>query len=152
MNKDSIVLDHCWICGTRFTDSKPPGPANKETHHIIPRQAGGTDGPTVDICDRHHTMLHKIANRLSSGKPHFDLVTGETPAQKQKVYWLATRVFDAFQAVKNDPNKKVMTILTLDKKQQHQIHLLQKVYPKAKSREALFMLALEALYKKHFTS
>jgi hypothetical protein len=144
-------LDHCWVCSARFTDCFPPGPANREEHHIIPRQAGGTDGPVVSLCDGHHTMLHKIAMRLSSGKPHFDLVTGETDDRKKKIYWLATRVYNAFQAVSGDPNKKVMVLLELDRDQQERIAKLRKVYPKVTSREELFDLAIRSLYSKHFT-
>lgn len=147
---DHIVLPHCWVCGARFTDSNPPGPANKEVHHIIPRQAGGTDGPTVTLCDGHHAKLHKIASCMSSGKPHFDLVTDEGPEQKKRLYWLASRVYNAFQLVKDDPNKLVMVIMTLDQKQQHMIETLRKIYPKAKSREALLNYALENLWRKHF--
>lgn len=147
---ESLVLDYCYVCGTRFTDVRPPGTANREEHHIIPRQAGGADGPTVSLCDGHHAVLHKIASRMSSGKPHFDLVTGESDANKQKLYWLASRVYNAFQLVKNDPNKKVMVIMTLDRKQQTVIDQLSKIYPRAKSREAVLTLALESLYKKHF--
>jgi hypothetical protein len=148
---DSIYLPHCWVCGVRFTDSRPPGPANREEHHIIPRQAGGSDGPTVSLCDGHHTCLHKIALCLKSKRPYFDLVTGESDDSKKKLYWLATTVFNAFEATKNDPNKQVMTLMSLDRRQQIMIDRLRGVYPRLKSREALINLALESLYKKHFT-
>jgi hypothetical protein len=147
---DSIVLPHCWVCEKRFTDASPPGPANKEIHHIIPRQAGGSDGPTVTICDGHHAALHKIALRMKSGKPHFDLLVGDTPPQKQKVLWLASRVHIAFEAVKNDPNKKVVVVMGLNAQQQLMIDRLKKVYPTLKSREAIFNLALQNLYNRHF--
>jgi hypothetical protein len=147
---DSITLPFCWVCGVRFTDSLPPGPANKEVHHIIPRAAGGSDGPTVTICETHHGKLHKIANCMSSGKPHFSFVSDETPEQKQKLYWLASRVFNAFQLTDDDPNKQVMVIMNLDRKQQLMIDRLRKVYPKARGREALLAFALDSLYSKHF--
>lgn len=145
-----IHQDHCWVCSVRFQDASPPGPAPKERHHIIPRQAGGIDGPTVDLCGDHHTMLHKIANRLSSGRPHFDLVTGETDDSKKKIYWLATCVYNAFQATSKDPNKKVMVLVTLDQNQQKIMQALAKVYPNLKSREAIFDYAIKSLYAKHF--
>jgi hypothetical protein len=147
---DSISLPHCWVCDKRFTDSNPPGPENKEVHHIIPRAAGGSDGPTVTICDGHHKALHKIALRLTSGKPYFDLLVGDSPEQKQKVLWLASRVHYAFQAVKGDPNKKVVVVMGLDAKQQLMIDKLKVVYPSLKSREAIFNLALQNLYNKSF--
>lgn len=87
---------------------------------------------------------------MSSGKPHFDLVTDETADQKQRLYWLASRVYNAFQLTNGDPNKKVMVIMTLDQKQQQMIETLRKIYPRAKSREALLNFALENLWRKHF--
>ena len=148
---DSIVLPCCWVCEKRFTDSNPPGPANKEVHHIIPRQAGGTDGPTVTICDTHHAALHKIALRMKSKKPFHDLIVGDTSVQKQKVIWLASRVHMAFEAAAGDPNKKVVVVMGLNARQQQQIDRLKAVYPSLKSREAIFNLALQNLYAKHFT-
>lgn len=149
---DSITLPHCWCCGVRFQDSTPPGPANKEVHHVIPRQAGGTDGPTVTICEKHHASLHKIALRLKTQKSYHDLLVGDTPECQQIVLWLATKVFNAFEAVKNDPNKKAMAMVTLDLQHVVMVERLKKVYPKARSREAILTLALEHFYRKHFTN
>lgn len=147
---ESIFLPYCWVCKKRFTDSNPPGPANKEVHHVIPRQAGGVKGPTVTICETHHGALHKIALRMKSGKPYFDLLVGDSPEEKQTVIWLASRVHMAFEAVKNDPNKKVVVVIGLNAAQQQMIDRLRVVYPSLKSREALFNLALQNLYNKHF--
>ena len=147
----SIILPHCWVCKARFTTSDPPGPANMESHHIIPRQAGGADGPQVTICDVHHTKLHKIALRMSSGKPYFDLLVGDLGEARKKVIWLASRVYMAFEAVKNDPNKKKVAVISLDGRKQEMIERLKKVYPTLKSREAILELALQHLYSKHFT-
>lgn len=149
----SIVLPHCWVCHDRFTDSNPPGPANKEVHHIIPRKAGGADGPTVTICDRHHAILHKIALRLSSKRkrPYHDLLIGETPETTQRVMWLAIQAYNAFELVKNDPNRKIMLIMGLSNDQQLMFDRLKRVYPTLKSRESIVDLALRALYAKHFT-
>lgn len=147
-----MILDHCWVCGTRFVDARPPGPALREDHHIIPRAAGGVDGPQVSLCDTHHTKLHKIALRLKSGKPHFDLLTGEDIERQKKLLWLAIRVHEAFNLTKDDPNKKALAILTLDRRRQQQIEQLKLIYPKAKSREAILDLALQSLYNRHFQS
>lgn len=146
-----MILDHCWVCGTRFTDANPPGPANREDHHIIPRAAGGTDGPQVSLCDPHHTKLHKIAMRMSANKPHFDLLSGEPDSAKHKLIWLASRAHMAFEATKDDPNKKVVVVLALDRKKQQQVEMLKKAYPQARSREAIYDMALQALFNKTFT-
>lgn len=146
---NSIRLPYCWVCGLRFSDSTPPGPGNKEVHHIIPRQAGGSDGPTVTICDDHHTKLHKIALRLKSKKAYFDLIQGETDTSKHKLLWLATVAFNAFEAVKNDPNKKLYLLMSISKEQQLMIDRLKIVYPHLKSKEAIVSFALQSLYNKH---
>jgi len=144
-------LPECWVCGARFSDVNPPGPANREEHHIIPRQAGGVDGPQVSLCDMHHSKLHKIANRLSSKKPYFDLLYGDFGERQKKLLWLASRAYMAFQATSGDPNKKKMVVLELDQKKQYMLEMLKRVYPQAKSREAIYDLALAQLYQRHFT-
>lgn len=145
------ILDHCWVCSVRFTDARPPGPANREDHHIIPRAAGGSDGPQVSLCENHHGKAHKIALRFSSNKPYFDLTTGEPDSAKLKLLWLASRIDAALKATSKDPNKKTMVILALDRKKQKQIEMLKQVYPQCKSRESIYDLALQALFRKHFT-
>lgn len=148
------ILPHCWVCGVRFTDSNPPGPANKEVHHIVPQQAGGTDGPTVTLCDTHHALLHKIALafKSKSGRVHWSAyLKAEPPAHHQKLMWLAGVVYNAFEAVKNDPNKRVFAVMALSQVDQKRLEALKKVYPKAKSREAVLKLALDFLYSRHFT-
>jgi hypothetical protein len=60
-------------------------------------------------------------------------------------------VFNSFEATRDDPNKIVMSMMALDRRQQLMIERLRQVYPKIRSREALLNLALESLYKKHFT-
>jgi hypothetical protein len=144
-------LPCCWVCDERFSDAVPPGPLNREEHHIIPRQAGGEDGPQVSLCDGHHSKLHKIASRMSANKPYFDLIHGEPQAYHQKLLWLAVKVRDAFAATADDPNKKRMVVMTLDQTRVKQLDRLRKVYPSARSREAMYNLALEMLYRKHFT-
>ncbi len=118
---------------------------------IIPRRAGGADGPTVTLCDSDHTILHKIANHLTSGKPYFYLVEGRTDEEKKKLYWLATRVYNAFQAVSNDPNKQVIAMLVLNRQEQQMVDVLRKIYPELKSREALINFAVQSLYKRHIS-
>jgi hypothetical protein len=146
---ESITLPYCWICERRFVDSVPPGPCLREEHHIIPRKAGGTDGPLVSLCDSHHAKLHKIANRLSSKKPYFDLLAGESSEHTKKLLWLATRVFNAFELVKGDPNKTTSVLLTLDRELQSKLDYLKKIYPDLRSREAIVNFAIDTLYNKH---
>jgi hypothetical protein len=152
MLTNHMILDHCWVCGIRFTDANPPGPANREDHHIVPQKAGGTDGPQVSLCDAHHTKAHKIALRLTSQKPYFEFMVNEPELRQKKLLWLASVIHNSFQATKNDPNKRVVVAMAINQRQQQQIEALKRVYPSARSREAVLSIALEALFQKHFTN
>lgn len=146
----SKVLNHCWVCGQRFSDQTPPGPATREEHHIIPQAYGGADGPTVSLCSNHHNMLHAVAVALKNRKPYFDLIGGLTTEQQQKVMVLANYVFEAEQATRNDPNKIFLVSLTANRTQIAKMERLKKVFPKARSRQAILLLALEHLYNSTF--
>lgn len=145
-----IILPHCWVCEQRFTDSTPPGPASREVHHVILRNYGGEDGPTVTLCADHHNRLHAIALRLQSGKPHYDLLAGEPAGHATKLLELATNVYNAWSATKGDPNKPALVMLRLTGQQKSMIEKLKKVYPKCRSRESILNLALENLYRRNF--
>jgi hypothetical protein len=144
-------LPHCWVCEQRFTDVVPPGRLNREEHHIVPRQAGGTDGPQVSLCDGHHMKAHKIAGRFTASKPFHDLLSTEPTSYHPKLLWLAKKIHDAFELVRDDPNKRKFAMVSLDQRRVKMIDNLKRVYPKAKSREAVLTLALEQLYQRHFT-
>lgn len=105
----------------------------------------------MTLCDTHHQKLHKIAVCMKTKAPHFSLVSEEPPEVVKKLYFLASRVYNAQQATKNDPNKTAVAVLELGRRHRVMIEQLQKVYPKAKSREAVLLAGLENLYKKHFT-
>ena len=49
-------VHHCPICGN--------GVAHLETHHIIPREYGGQNLETIDICSVCHRGLHNQAEAL----------------------------------------------------------------------------------------
>ena len=147
----SITLDHCWVCLQRFTDVHPPGPMLRHEHHMVPRAYGGADGPTISLCDSHHNALHKVAICLINKKPYFTHTQGATDEQKSKLLYLANIVFNAELKARNDPNKLASAMVSLDQKHKLMIDRLQKVYPKARSREKLLLLALEVLHAKHFS-
>ncbi|QBX06576.1 hypothetical protein H1O16_gp163 [Burkholderia phage BcepSaruman] len=145
-----VILEYCYVCEQRFTDSVPPGPASREVHHVVPRNFGGTDGPTVTLCADHHNRVHAIALRLQSGKPHFDLLKGEPAKAATRLLELATVVYNAWAATKGDPNKPALVMLRLTGKQKAMVDRLKKVYPKCKSRESILYLALENMYRRNF--
>lgn len=144
----SIVLNKCWICSALF--SYNGGTEQREDHHIIPRAYGGVDGPTVTICDTHHTKTHRIAECLINQKNYFQYIKGEGPDVVKKLLWLASEIHNACLKMRNDPNKATSTVVTLNARHTHMVDALKKVKPKLRSREAQLLSALEAEYARHF--
>ncbi len=143
-------LDFCWVCGIRFNTAQPPGPATEERHHIIPRAFGGTDGPQVSLCSDHHNKLHRIAECIPK-KPYAEWLAGEDPSNLPKLLWLATRVVNARETVRADPNKHVLMSIILDPKLRHQIEQLKPVVG-VRSREAVIRYAIQSLFNRNFTT
>ena len=149
LGRKTLVLPHCWVCGVRFKTSLPPGPANKEEHHIFPRNAGGTDGPLVSLCDTDHGTLHNIAKRIQGKKTYKDLLIGRDSKGQQKLVWLAVMVVKAEQSVEGDVNKRLQGSVSLSKAEIQMLKRLKSLYPKL-GRSEIFSLALRRLYTAHF--
>lgn len=151
LERNSLMFDYCWVCNRRFKTSKPPGPCNREDHHIFPRNAGGTDGPLVSLCDSDHRTLHDIAKRLHKSKPFTDLLAvGYDDSQRKKLTWLATCVVKAERAAANDENKTLLNSVKLTPIETRMMVKLQDHYKK--SRSDLFRAGLKALYQITFPS
>lgn len=146
----SIALDHCWICKVRFIEAG--GTEQCHHHHVIPQAFGGTDGPTVSLCDSHHNKLHRIAVHLKSGKAYFPLLVGEPKENVQGLLYLANAVYNAELATRNDPNKSASAMVTLNARHKAMIDQLKTINPRLRSREAVLLCALESLHSKHFMS
>lgn len=144
--RNTLVFDYCWVCSRRFKTSTPPGPANREDHHIFPRNAGGTDGPLVSLCDSDHKTAHDIANRLHAGKQYADCLIGAQALQAKKLLWLATCIVKAERASETDENKLYLNSVKLTKAETMMLQELQKRY--AKSRSEILRIALRTLYEK----
>lgn len=140
--------DSCWVCGARFKTSTPRGNANREDHHICPRNAGGTDGPLVSLCENHHGTLHKIAERLKRKAPFTDLLEQSSEVNK-KLCWLAALVVKSEQAVANDPNKLLRNSIQLNRLETAMMVKLQSIFPN-KGRSDIFRAALFSFYKRYF--
>lgn len=147
-HKDSKKLDHCWVCGAKFVQYG--GTAHNEIHHVIPVAYGGIDGPTFDLCDSHHSCLHKMAVAIRARKPYHHLLGTRDPEMVRKLLWLATRVNEAEALVRNDPNKRVDVLVSLDYDTRQMLDQLLKVYPQAKGRAGLLKIAVHALHRRHF--
>lgn len=144
----TIRRDFCWVCESRFIETG--GSANREIHHIIPVAYGGVNGPTVDLCDTHHSCLHKLALAVRAGKPYYHIFGTDDEGMRKKLMWLASQVNSAQAATLGDPNKKLEVTIPLDNRRREQIDRLKKVYPKLKSRQAVFLYALEELHNRNF--
>ncbi len=146
----TILLPHCWVCEALFVAHG--GTEIPEEHHVIPCAYGGTDGPTISLCDTHHSKLHRIAVALKASKPFFQILQGEDPGKSKKLLYMANAVYNAELATRNDPNKAASAVLSLNARHKNMIDKLKKIYPQAKSREAVLLVALEALHARHFVS
>jgi len=144
-----IVLEHCWVCEKKFTEFGGEPSNFRHQHHLVPRAYGGTDGPTVSLCDSHHTTLHQIALKLYSGKPYFDLLTNNT-IQDKRVLWMASLVANARRLTENDPNKPMILTVVADKTLKDKLRKLKTVFPRNTSFPALIKHAVEQLYRKTF--
>lgn len=50
----------CFVCREEY----PSG----ESHHVLPRSRGGTEGPEVDLCANCHLSVHNAAKAMTRGK------------------------------------------------------------------------------------
>lgn len=124
----------------------------REEHHIIPEAYGGTDGPLVSLCDTHHTTIHKMATALKKGKNPSHLLGTTNPEQVRKLMWLATRIQEAEERTRNDPNKRTTVVVNLDPEVRAALEALASVYPTQRGRPALIRTAILFLYRHHFQS
>lgn len=147
---ESIDLPHCWVCSERFTDSAPPGKAQKEVHHIVPQAYGGRNGPTVTLCSDHHSTLHQMAKALEAGKSVQHFLSDHNQQERQKLYYLAEVVYNAKVMADGDPNKNILVTVSLNGKERKMLEALRKVHPSVRSQQALIKLALARLYAQHF--
>ena len=146
--RESLLFDWCWVCGVRFKGSNPPGPANREEHHICPRNAGGTDGPLVSLCDTHHATLHKIAERIHRHADISDLLFGENKERATKLAWLASMVVKSEQATADDPNKLLRNSVQLTQDETIMVQRLQSMT--RGTRSEVLRAGLRLLYKQYF--
>lgn len=143
----SLSLEYCWVCEERFTEFGGAPNCFKHSHHCIPRAYGGADGPTVDLCDSHHTALHQIALKLDKGKNYYELLSHDNKKDK-KLLWLATLVVNAKRLTENDPNKPVVVSFVAKGETKFMLKKLKTVY--RASYASLIEQAIQNMYRKHF--
>lgn len=144
----SIILDHCWVCGERFTTAKPAGRANEERHHVLPRAFGGVDGPVVSLCDSCHSKVHKLSYDPSKIP---SLCKGFPPESINKLQYLCGIINKAKSILEQDPNKLLPMTFKITKGEAEKLDKLKKVL-NVKSRAAVYGVALNRLYNQHFSA
>jgi len=148
LGRDQLTGPACWVCGVRFKSATPPGPANREDHHICPRNAGGTDGPLVSLCDSHHTGLHKIAQRIQRRAKFDDLLHGEAAESVKKLVWLAGQVVVSEQRGDADPDKRLVGSVSLSQQETEMMKKIQSLT--GKSRNEILRAGLILVFKRYF--
>lgn len=140
-----LVKDHCFVCSVRFRDVVPPGPANRENHHIVPRNAGGEDGPQVSLCDGHHTLVHKLAQSMHRGAKVESFLAGLSRDQQSKLVWLSQVIVKAETAVADDPNKTYSSSIKFSPDELAMLRYIQTSL--GKTRTEVIKIALKILYQ-----
>ena len=142
----------CFACGNPFLDTSAQGWKIRHGHHVIPRAAGGSNGPVVDICNEDHDLTHRLAEKALGGKltdtslKEFIREYSNGVEHASKLYWLVSRVVLAFTATKNDPNKKVLVSVSLSAKLAEKLDTLAVVTGR-KSRHATLEFLIESAYR-----
>lgn len=145
----SIELQYCWVCGpaNKFTEFGGEPNFFKHEHHIVPRAFGGSDGPTVSICDSHHAATHQIALKLAAKRNYFDLLSHSKEKDK-KLFWLASIICNAQALAKDDPNKPLPITFVAKGSTKIKLRALKKVLKLTQPQ--LMELAIHNLYTRHF--
>ncbi|MNL62984.1 hypothetical protein D3C87_1870610 [compost metagenome] len=87
---------------------------------------------------------------MRARKPFHHLLGTRDPDMIRKLKWLATKVNEAEALVRNDPNKRVDVLMSLDYDTRQMLDQLLKVYPHVKGRAGLLKVAVHALHRQHF--
>lgn len=151
MNVQHMFLPHCWICERKFAQHGGAPDMLEERHHLIPRAYGGTDGPQVSLCNGHHSLVHLVGNRLIADDRNgvYNLVKKETQVQAQKVMYLGSRIQLAEAEVSNDPNKRVLVPISMDKRTRGMLKEICKFHG-GKSAEAVLIRLVQQHHSQLF--
>lgn len=145
-----VRLDHCWVCGVTLLDSGGDASFLRHNHHVIPRAAGGADGPLVSLDSAHHSLLHMVADKMMSGRDWQHLVASLTDSERAKLLYLSTRVVEAFKFVENDPNKRVTIHFSVSRSENEAVKKLGDFHGLSKDRLIRKLLSEE--YRRIFQS
>jgi hypothetical protein len=141
----TLKLDTCWCCTSKFS---------LHDHHVVPREHGGNNGPTVTICASCHNIVHRIASRivtLKSDAPITELRPLQTSGYDvKKLGYLIGVIVRSQQTLKKlgPQPKKLGLVVKLDDEQRRKFLQLKKTL--GKTNHALVVQALDELYRKTF--
>lgn len=140
----------CKICGVGLrNDGLPTGNGlTVHYHHVIPQAFGGAKGPTVPLCSSDHNLLHAVALAMTSKKPWQSMVSELKPQHRKNVMYFSECVVRAFEATKNDPNKRVHVSMTLTAKTARRLDDLMKVL-NVTSRQAALERLIQDAHRKY---
>lgn len=112
----------CWVCGVKNVSFN--------AHHIIPRNAGGTNGPQVQICSECHDGLHHAAHLVISAD---DYALRPDAKQKwvsmesrQRAEFLIQLVRRSQEVASRSENKTTKVTLTLTGEQDRKLTYLSR--------------------------
>lgn len=103
------VTDGCWCCSTEE--------GSHHSHHIVPQNAGGKDGPRVLLCTPCHEGVHDVAkkkmeiveyNQLDHAKQYW-----QTPEAINRAGFLAQLILRSEELTKDSANKTIGMSLKL---------------------------------------
>jgi hypothetical protein len=111
-----LTLDHdrsrCYVCRQLLADSGGNPSSIRESHHVVPRAYGGTDGPQVDLCIGHHDLIHLIATKKIS-KSDFSYLLPKDSTHMRRVEYLSEVILKSYEKFAGDSNKRVTITFSL---------------------------------------
>lgn len=142
----SIKTNHCWSCNSELS---------LHQHHVVPREYGGSRGPTVTLCATCHNFIHAISTKVWVSKDTSYLNKIQSLGSnfnKTKLSYMISVIIKARQATEGDTvigAKAVSLALHLNPEQRRRFSLLKKTLQL--SNRELLIKAIDDLYKKTFT-
>lgn len=113
----TLKLDHCWVCHCKESDG------NKlHSHHVVPRNSGGSGGPTVTLCSSHHNGIHDAAlscySKSGGSEKYRKMNTWlemlpEVAQAHERFYYLVDVIIRARHATTEDKNKRATVVTSL---------------------------------------
>lgn len=127
----------CWVCSVKN--------ASWNNHHIIPRNAGGTNGPQVQICSACHDGLHHAAT-LRLAPEDYSLKSDakqkwSNQEARQRSGFLISLVLKTETLAKQSENKTTVLTLKLTGDLDRKLTYLSKRFSLSKTDTLLKILA-----------